>query len=198
MKKLKQQILQDYPSWPEFVKGQSPEQLVVNYDFVISLYKVYETTPITLDLLTELYPRTQSYAGYEYLEMWLKFLNEFLNINKGLQAQYIKQLSYILYAKYQHLRLSDLKLLFDYILESRYGTFYGSIDSQRIVSSFYEYNKERTDLFAKIETQQKEAEKKAEKDKPYSPPDLSKYPNIARLNQEGIGFIDEVARRRKP
>lgn len=199
MEKLKQQILQDYPSWQEFVKGQSPEQLVVNYDFVTSLYKVYETSPFTLELLTELYPRTQSYAGYEYLEMWLRFLNDFLNINKGIQPQYIKQLSYILYAKYRHLRLSDLKLLFDYILESRYGTFYGSIDSQRIVSSFYEYNKERSDLFAKIEAQQVEAAKKAEKDKPYTPPDLSKYPNIARLNQEGIRFINnEIANRRKP
>lgn len=196
--KIQLQLLNSYPNWSDFVKNQSPEQLIVNYDFVSSIWDVYETSPITLNLLTEVYPLKQSFAGYEYLDNWLRYLNDFLNINKGLQTQYIKQLSYMLYAKYNHFRLSDLKLLFNYILESRYGTFYGSIDSQRIVSSFFEYNRERTNEFEKIEEKKREAAKKAEKDKPYSPPDFSKYKNISMLNQLGVqAMAEEISNRKK-
>jgi len=159
MVELEKQILEKYADWQKFVSDQSPEQLVVNYDFVNNFYDVYETSPISLKLLTDIYPRNGSYAGYEYLGLWLRYLNDFLNINKGLQPQYIKQLSYILYAKYNHFRISDLKLLFDYILESRYGTFYGSIDTQRVSSSFYEYNRERNDVFIKIIEKEKRQEK---------------------------------------
>lgn len=196
MKDLEKQLLQDYPSWQDFVKDQSPEQLVVNYDFVNNLWDVYETSPITLKFLSHVYPQKQSYAGFEYLEQWLRFLNDFLNINKGLQKQYLKQLSYMLYAKYSHFRLSDLKLLFSYILESRYGTFYGSIDSQRIVSSFFEYNREREDTFAKIAERQLAAEKKAENEKPYSPPDLTKYENINAILKDGEKYIESLAKKK--
>lgn len=194
MKDLEKQLLQDYPTWQDFVKDQSPEQLVVNYDFVNNLFDVYETSPISLIFLTKIYPRKQSYAGFEYLDLWLRFLNDFLNINKGLQTQYIKQLSYMLYAKYNHFRLSDLKLLFYYILESRYGTFYGSIDTQRIVSSFFDYNREREETFGKIRDRQRAAEKKAENEKPYTPPDLSKYENIYGILKGGEKYIESLAR----
>jgi hypothetical protein len=196
--KLHTQLLNSYPNWSDFVKYQSPEQLIVNYDFVRSIWDVYETSPITLNLLTEVYPLKQTYAGYEYLDQWLRYLNDFLNISKGLQTQYIKQLSYMLYAKYNHFRLSDLKLLFNYILESRYGTFYGSIDSQRIVTSFFEYNRERGNEFEKIEEKKREEAKKAEKDLPYTPPDLSKYQNISKLNQFGVrAMAEDISNRKK-
>lgn len=194
MNDLEKQLLQDYPTWSDFVKDQSPEQLVVNYDFVNNLFDVYETSPISLIFLTNIYPRKQSYAGFEYLDLWLRFLNDFLNINKGLQTQYIKQLSYMLYAKYNHFRLSDLKLLFYYILESRYGTFYGSIDTQRIVSSFFDYNREREETFGKIRDRERAAEKKAENEKPYTPPDLSKYENIYGILKGGEKYIESLAR----
>lgn len=197
MNDLEKQLLKEYPNWQDFINGQSPEQLVVNYDFVNSLSDVHGTSPITLLLLTKIYPRKQSYAGFEYIDLWLRFLNDFLNINKGLQSQYIKQLSYMLYSKYNYFRLSDLKLLFNYILESRYGTFYGSIDSQRIVSSFFEYNQERKEAFARIEEKQRAAEKKAEKEKPYTPPDLTKYENIYGILKGGEKYIEKLARDKK-
>lgn len=77
--KIQLQLLNSYPNWSDFVKNQSPEQLIVNYDFVSSFWDVYETSPITLNLLTEVYPIKQSIAGYEYLDNWLRYLNDFLN-----------------------------------------------------------------------------------------------------------------------
>lgn len=195
MSDLKQQIFDKYPSWPAFLQDQAPEQLIVNYDFVNNFNDVHSTSDITLKFLTELYKLKKSYAGYEYLERWLNFMNDFLNINKGLQPGVIKQLSYILYAKYSHFRLSDMKLLFNYILDSRYGTFYGSIDSQRIASSFYEYNLERKDAFLKIEAKIAEQEKKEERDRPVGLPDFSKYPNLARyFNKPNADLVDDLAK----
>ena len=192
MSDLKQQIFDRYPSWPAFLQDQSPEQLIVNYDFVNNFNDVYTTSDITLKLLTELYKLKKSYAGYEYLERWLNFLNDFLNINKGLQPGVIKQLSYILYAKYSHFRLSDMKLLFNYILDSRYGTFYGSIDTQRISSSFFGYNNERKEAFTKIEKEIEERQKQSGRDTPSQLPDYNKHPSLMRYSP--IEKIRELAK----
>lgn len=199
MTELEKQVLGKYPDWRKFVEWQSPEQLVVNYDFVNSFYDVYETSPITLKLLTDIYPRKESYAGYEYLGSWLRYLNDFLNINKGLQTEHIDQLSYILYAKYNHFRLSDLKLLLEYVLESRYGTFYGSIDTQRISSSFFEYNRERNEIFGKIREKEKEALKNETYSKPASPPDFSRLPNLAKLlgKDKELNIGEDIAAKRR-
>ncbi|MDD4698198.1 MAG: hypothetical protein PHR52_11760 [Fermentimonas sp.] len=192
MSNLAQQIFDKYPSWPAFLQDQSPEQLIVNYDFVNNFNDVYNTSDITLKFLSDLYNLKKSYAGYEYLERWLNFLNDFLNINKGLQPGVIKQLSYILYAKYSHFRLSDLKLLFNYILDSRYGTFYGSIDTQRISSSFFGYSNERKEAFNKIEKEIEEQQKKSGRDTPSQLPDYNKYPSLMRYSP--IEKIRELAK----
>jgi len=148
---IKNNILSRYPTWDMFMKEQSPDRLCVNYDDVKEVDNVYSTSDITLKLLTELYTLDKYQAGYEYIQRWLIYLNDSLNINIGLQPGVIKHISYMIYAKYSYFRLSDMKLLFDYILESRYATFYGSIDTQRIMLSFYEYNLERKDSFIKKE-----------------------------------------------
>ena len=192
MNKLEKQIFDKYPSWPAFLQDQSPEQLIVNYDFVNNFNDVYNTSDITLKFLSDLYNLKKSYAGYEYLERWLNFLNDFLNINKGLQPGVIKQLSYILYAKYSHFRLSDLKLLFNYILDSRYGTFYGSIDTQRISSSFFGYSNERKEAFTKIEKEIEERQKQSGRDTPSQLPDYNKHPDLMRYSP--IEKIRELAK----
>lgn len=182
MDNLEKEIHSKYPSWKGFLQDQSPEQLLVNYDFVNNFNDIYTTSPITLKFLTDLYKLPKSYAGFEYLERWLHFLNDFLNINKGLQPGVIKQLSYMLYARYSHFRLSDMKLLFNHILDSRYGTFYGSIDTQRIVSSFYEYSSERKDAFLKIEAKIAEEEKERERRRPGGLPDYNRFPSLKKYS----------------
>ena len=107
-------------------------------------------------------------CGLEYLAMYIAYMNVFLNINKGIPEHIIKQLGYIIYQRYNYFTLADLKLLFDHILESRYGTFYGSIDTQRIISSFYEYANERKAALIKLReaevNRMKEEEQKRRKE----------------------------------
>lgn len=178
---LKESILKNYPNWETFMKDQEPRRLIVNYDNVTRIDDVYHSSNITLELLSEIYPMKDTLAGLNYMTKWIIFLNEFLNINKGIQAQYIGQLAYILYSKHNDLRLSDLKLITDFILESRYGTFYGSIDTQRIVSSFYEYKRERNETFAKIEAKKQAEEKRQTRQEDYVLPDFSKYQNLKKF-----------------
>lgn len=147
---LKKQLLADYPTWEAFVKAQDPRQLIVNYDQVQRLSDVFRATPVTLLLLSETYSLKNNLAGLDYLSRWITFLNDFLNINKGIPQQYVSPLAYILYAEYDYFYLADLKLLINFILESRYGPFYGSIDTQRIVSSFFYYNRERNEVFGRV------------------------------------------------
>lgn len=189
-----EKLLKDYPVWSDFEVKMKPRAMFSSYDCVNNLWDVYETSSFTLKLITEAYPSRKTPAGASYLEKWLTSLNDFLNINNKLSNQQIADLNLMLYGRYNHFRLSDLKLLFDYILESRYGNFYGSIDTQRIVTSFFEYNREREETFAKIEERQRAAKKKAENEKPYTPPDLSKYENIYGILKGGEKYIESLAR----
>lgn len=182
MEELKKQIKQQFPTWQEFVKEQDPAQLIINYDSITRLSDIYDATPVTLQLIHEIYPLKNNSAGMNYLCAWLAFLNDFLNINKGIQQKYLNHLAYSLYAKYRYFKLADLKLLLDFILESRYGTFYGSIDTQRIVSSFFEYSRERNETFRKIDERIEEERKKQERETAeYHPVDFSKFTNLTKL-----------------
>lgn len=182
MDSLSNQIKQQYPTWQDFVVNQDPSLLLINYDTVNKITDVYYATPVTLEFLNETYPLKDSSAGLYYLVKWLTFLNDFLNINKGIQQKFIHHLAFTLYSKYKYFKLADLKLLFDFILESRYGTFYGSVDTQRIVSSFFEYNRERNEIFTKIEERINEEAKKLERQNiEYHEIDFTKYKNLTKL-----------------
>lgn len=185
MEELKNNILNQYPTWESFLKDQGPEQLIVNYNDVMRLSDVYNSTPVTLLFLTETYNLKNTMAGFDYLKKWLSFLNDFLNINKGIPERHISQLAYSLYVKNSNFRLSDLKLLLDYILESKYGTFYGSVDTQRIVSSFADYTRERNELFGKIAAKKEEEEKKSEKEENYTLPDFSRLTSLNKILNNG-------------
>ncbi len=185
MEELKKQIKEQYPTWQSFVKEQDPTQLIVNYDSISRISDVYDATPVTLEFLNSIYPLKNAAAGMNYLIGWLIFLNDFLNINKGIPQKFMNHLAYTLYAKYKHFKLADLKLLFDYVLESRYGTFYGSIDTQRIVSSFFEYNRERHEIFAKIEEKMNEEAKRLDRENiEYVEIDFTKFKNLTKLMEK--------------
>ena len=182
MEELKQQLRQNYANWTVFLKEQGPQQLMVNYEDVRRIANVFEKTPVTLRLLSETFspennPNPTIAIGY--MRGWLMFLNDFLNINKGIPAAIMDQLAYTLYTRHSWLTLADLKLIFDFILESRYGTFYGSIDTQRIMTSFAEYARERKDI--EIKMKEKEVENLKQDEREHFVPDFSKYKNLQNL-----------------
>lgn len=169
-----------YSSLEEFLKEQGPTQLIVNYDDVTKIYQVFSKTQITLEIIDNCFQESRKNSAVEYLSEWLLMLNDFLNINKVIPAKSIRQLAYMLYKKHSQFTLADLKLLFEFILESKYGVFYGSVDTQTIITSFAQYSRERRNEQIKIEEQARRDEaEKSRNSKEGVPVDLQKYPNIA-------------------
>ena len=140
---LMQTTLQRLPTWGDFITICSPANLCRQYSKVTRIYHSIERSRISLKEISEAYPQTDGVpAGMLYVKTWIEYFNEFSNINKPLPHTQINNVSVMLYTKYLHFYLSDLKLILEWILEGRYGKFYGSVDSQLILSAFYEYNNE--------------------------------------------------------
>lgn len=182
MEELKQQLRQNYANWVDFLKDQGPQQLMVNYEHVHRIADVFSEKPVTLLLLSETFSADgDPELPLDYMDKWLRFLNEFLNINRGIPTGIINQLAYTIITRHRWITLADLKLIFDFILESRYGTFYGSIDTQRIITSFAEYARERKNV--EIKMKEKEVEQLKQEEREYVVPDFSKYENLKNFFQ---------------
>lgn len=154
---IAEKTLQSFGNWKIFLDNFSPKQMVVNFDNVRNIYDVLREERLSLSTLSEIYPIEKSIAGFEFMKEWIEFLNVFSNINKILPKQVIHPLAYTLYSRYSRFTLADLKVVFDFILEGRYGTFYGSVDTQLILSAFAKYNADRIDSEKKLwEQQEKE------------------------------------------
>lgn len=176
-------LLEKFENFENFKSKISPAQLLVEYGNIRRFHDVYKCDRITLFTITEAFPIKNKIAGMMYLHDWFTHLNDFLNINKGIQPKQIAQLSFMMYSKYGELCLADLKLIFEYILESRYGTFYGSVDTQRLSTSFYEYYRERADAFKRLQYEEAEMLKSKEKEEIITDYQLS---DIARKTIENL------------
>lgn len=189
------EILKNYPTWDNFKKRQHPQQLLVNYDDVKSVYEVVSKDRVTLEQLTEAYKLKDTHAGIEYLIEWTYFLNTFSNVNKSLPAPLVRPFAYLMYSKYKNFTLPDLKILFENILESKYGSFYGSIDTQRLATAFLEYGRERYEVVKKIREREEDTLKKSDIKSGGVAPDFSKYPNLRVLARGGNLDLDDLAKR---
>ena len=149
MTEFQAQILHNYPTYKEFLEELAPKQLLSVYWNVSSITQCLEKRYITIIDIREAYSSEKPKAGVDYLERWLIYLNNFSNINKKLEET--NAVAHMIYSGYYFFTLADLKVLFEKIMRSEYGTFYGSVDAQRIISSFEEYNKERKKEASKIQ-----------------------------------------------
>lgn len=183
MNNTKNILQQNFKNFKQFIDEQGPSKLLLNYHQVSKIADVFQNTPITLKTITGAF--SQKDAGYTYIHEWFKFLNDFLNIRHSLQPIAIQTLALNCYKKYSYFTLADLKLLLDFILESKYGTFYGSVDTQRILTSFSEYAKERKDFEDKLIQKERDKLKELEKNKEVTSFDPNLYPNVAMFFRGG-------------
>lgn len=175
-------IKERYPDSKSFLAEQGPLQLIVNYDDVTKIMDVFSKTEISLLIIDEAFMSENKKLGVIYVAEWLAMLNDFLNINKTIPTKSIKQLAYMIFKRHSYLTLADLKLLFEFILESKYGVFYGSVDTQTILTSFSQYSVERKEVINKIrEQQQKQMAERQRDNKEGVPLDPEKYKNVARF-----------------
>jgi len=136
-------------TWEQFYKNYKPECLTILYWDIKSVYQsLTHDDPIPLVAINKHFVSVkhkkygECLPGILYMFEWLTYLNDFSNINKPLPLKNLEWLSKHLYTTYFYLYLSDLKLIFEWILEGKYGKFYGSVDAQLIMSAFKAYSDE--------------------------------------------------------
>lgn len=128
---------QSYKTYKDFLQDYKPEQLLVLYDDISNLESSVASVRLTLHDVDKVYSGDKFSAGVNYVELWLDFVNRFSNINKPLIET--KAVAYMIFHDYKHFHLADLKVLFKNLMIGEYGSFYGSVDAQRILTAFAQY-----------------------------------------------------------
>lgn len=142
-----------YPDWNTFLEKQGAKKLIVNYSQLDSIYDIVKIRRVTLIDLQEIYPFRDNFAGALYFKDWIEYLNDYSGISKKIiGAEKINTITFKLYNKYKHFTLPDMQLILDRIMEDYYdkSKFYGSIDTQSILTTFRLYNDERVMLIGKL------------------------------------------------
>jgi hypothetical protein len=98
---------------------------------------------VSLEDISVLYQQGKTPAGVDYLCKWIENFQHCININKLLGADVIPEIAELIYKDNKHFYLSDLCLIYQGLLRREYGSFYGSVDAQTIVSAFALYNVSR-------------------------------------------------------
>ncbi len=144
------ETIKAYPTFQAFMAEYKPEQLLVNYSDIYTIFQSVSCIRLTLSDIAKLYDNKIQKAGLKYLSDWLDFVNKLSNINKPLTE--ISTVAYMIYTRFNHFYLSDLKILFEKLMCGEYGSFYGSVDAQRILTSFYQYDLERKAAIQRIQS----------------------------------------------
>lgn len=180
---MQREILKKYPTYKDFLTDFNPAQLLVNYDEINTIEQSVAKSRMRIADIDVIYADTNRNAAVDYIVKWLDFLNRFSNINKQLTE--LNSVAYMIYKDYKELYLSDLKIIFEKIMRAEYGPFYGSVDAQRILYGFMQYNIERRILAQKrrvrIETELENHLDKVTKDIDTEVREIMKQPRYAEL-----------------
>lgn len=144
---IQAKLISSYPTYNDFTNNIKATDIQKNFEDIETIEDSVNKKRVSLEDITIIYSFKQIHPGVEFLSEWLNFLQRFLNINKQLPE--VKAVAFMIYKQYKHLYLTDLKLLFEKIVHAEYGTFYGSVDSQRILYSFMQYNIQRRSIINK-------------------------------------------------
>jgi len=134
-------VLNLYPTYTRFFNDYKPIQLLVQYNDIKTIRKSVSQQRISINDIDVIYSTAEFKAGIDFINFWIIYLNQFSNIAKPLIET--KALAVILFEDYKHFYLSDFKVIFQQIMRSEYGSFYASVDAQRILTAFSKYNELR-------------------------------------------------------
>lgn len=138
---LQQKTLEAYPAYDKFLKDYNPPQLLAVYDDIKTIGKSVLQQRLSIADVCRIYNTEKFNAGVDYIDKWLQFVNRFSNINKPLTET--RTVAFMIYNEFNHLFFSDLKVLFEKLMRGEYGSFYGSVDAQRVLTAFSQYNAQR-------------------------------------------------------
>jgi len=127
-----------YPTYPKFMSANGPKQLSIQYPDIKTIRRSVSQPRVSINDISILYSDDKLKAGIDFCDKWLEFLNRLSNIAKPLTETLA--VAVIIFNDYRHFYLSDFKVIFEQIMRSEYGSFYASVDAQRILTAFYKYN----------------------------------------------------------
>ncbi|MDR2004269.1 MAG: hypothetical protein LBQ74_14665 [Prevotella sp.] len=148
---IQTKVFQEFPVYEKFLDRYKPENLIVYYSDINTVEDSIAEKRFSLEDISFLYPPVKKIpAGIDYLSKWITYLQDFLNINNRLTK--VQDIATMIYKDNRHFYLSDLTVIFQAILRSEYGRFYGSVDAQTIISSFTLYNVSRYKAYLKSDS----------------------------------------------
>lgn len=142
---IQNDLFQKFPKYELFWEHFKPSNLSLLYEDIVTVEESIAQVRISIEDIRILYSVKNIHAGIDYLSKWVDYLQDFLNINNRLKK--VQDVAAVLYRDHRHLYLSDLTIIFNGILGSEYGRFYGSVDSQTIITSFRVYNVSRYNAY---------------------------------------------------
>ncbi len=155
LNEIQDKVYQAYPTYQQFLASQEPKMLLVNFSEIHEVADAISTRRLSIAEMMEIYGTDSFNPGIDYFAKWLSFFNKFSNINNVMPMDTIQWVAIHLCTKYCHFYFADLKVIFEHLLESKYGKFYGSIDTVRIMSGFLEYNESRNRVIHQVTERQK-------------------------------------------
>ena len=149
MNERQENVYQQYPTYENFLAAQGPNQILINFSNIHEIEESISVPRLSIAEMNEIYLRNDFNPGIDYYVKWLNFFNKFSNINKAMPMDIVNWAAIQLYLRYCHFYFADLKVIFEKILEAKYGKFFGSVDTVLIMSAFLQYNEERERLLHK-------------------------------------------------
>ena len=130
-----------YPTFNSFLVELSPANLLVMYDDINTIEASISTPRLSIADIFEIYTDGKNHPGIEYLEYWIKYINDISNLPKIITRT--RDVAVMIYKDHAHFYLTDLKIVFERIMRGEYGPFYGAVDTQRILNACLQYSIER-------------------------------------------------------
>ena len=82
----------------------------------------------------------------DFLVLWIVDLNEYLNYQKPMTENQIKQTAILLFEKLKNMNIADLTFVWNEIKSGKYE-FYGTLDGAKIIKIIDDYFNQRCDYF---------------------------------------------------
>lgn len=117
---------------------------------VATVQKALEQHTPTLGKLTKIMGEL---AVESYMKLWLIDLNEALNLKRPLTETQIDQIAFFIVQEYRNLSIADISLIFKKAKMGRYGDFYESLNSAKILLWFSNYFNERCTVASQLSYQ---------------------------------------------
>ena len=127
------------------LKTYNPNDCIANIKFKTIQEAAFNKSTPTL-------AQVKNQAGNNFisgmLKAWILYLNDILNLKRPMTDSQITLATSLILQDYYSLRFADLEVLFRNIITGKYGSFFESLQIDKLMKLFENYWEERCELSA--------------------------------------------------